>query len=161
MINLELLRERIITGERYLQVLDCVLGGGWQAVLIKYKTGIANIAESLALIHPSNFNGDPMLIYGSRQFVQDPAYRFQVCQCELYWQVKCQYSKGRQLYADHVFPYSLGGPTVPENRMMLCGVHNLMKSNDIHLFPWERGLPVWFPSVLSRIESRRGLLGEP
>jgi hypothetical protein len=144
-----------------LQALERVLGGGWQEILDDHKAGSASIADSLALIHPLNISGNQAAICGPRQFAADPAYRFQVCQCELYWQLKCEHRESPHLYADHVFPYSLGGPTVPENRMMLCGVHNRMKSNDIHFFPWERGLPVWFASVLTRIEARRRYSGEP
>lgn len=160
-MNVEVIQYRIIVGEKYLRALEQVLGGGWETIFTKHQGGTASVAESLALIHPLNFNGDQSPICGPRQFVEDPAFRFQSCQCELYWQVKCEHRESPQLYADHVFPYSFGGPTVPENRMMLCGMHNRMKSNDIHLYPWEKGLPAWFAMVLTRIKSRRELYGEP
>ena len=160
-MNVELIRQRIFAGEAYLQALECVLDGGWQRTYEEHKAGRTTIAESLALVHPLNIQGDQTGSCGPRQFREDPAHQFQICQCEIYWQVVCERREVQQLFADHVFPYSLGGPTVPENRMMLCGAHNRMKSNDIHLFPWERGLPVWFPSLLSRIESRRSLRGPP
>lgn len=52
--------------------------------------------------------------------------------------------------ADHVWPNSLGGPSVLENRLILCRFHNAMKSNDVAQFDWTRW-PTWLRSYLELI----------
>ena len=43
-------------------------------------------------------------------------------------QLLCDRGSGKP-QADHVWPQSLGGPSVIENRMLLCATHNRMKGN--------------------------------
>jgi hypothetical protein len=54
---------------------------------------------------------------------------------------------------DHLFPYSLGGPTIAVNAIYLCRRHNLGKSVDIHLIPWEEGFP-WVDGILNNLATK-------
>jgi hypothetical protein len=54
---------------------------------------------------------------------------------------------------DHLFPRALGGPTDARNRLTLCDWHNTAKSMDVHIFPWEEGLPPWVLDVLQVLGS--------
>lgn len=57
-------------------------------------------------------------------------------------QDKCQ--------ADHKWTNSLDGPSVLENRMILCKYHNSMKSNDIYTLAWGT-IPSWLRDFLELI----------
>ena len=52
--------------------------------------------------------------------------------------------------ADHIWPNSLGGPSILDNRLLLCKYHNGMKSNDISNFTWE-DTPSWVGRYLHTI----------
>lgn len=52
--------------------------------------------------------------------------------------------------ADHIWPNSLGGPSILDNRLLLCRFHNGMKSNDISNFTWDTE-PSWLKKYLYEI----------
>jgi hypothetical protein len=52
--------------------------------------------------------------------------------------------------ADHYWPHSLGGPTILENRVLLCKFHNTAKSNSILNDFWEE-YPSWINDYLNRM----------
>jgi hypothetical protein len=52
--------------------------------------------------------------------------------------------------ADHFWPHSLGGPTILENRVLLCKFHNLAKSNSILDSFWKE-YPCWLDDYLTRM----------
>ena len=56
----------------------------------------------------------------------------------------------KKCHADHFWPYSLGGPSKQENRLLLCEYHNGSKSNSILDVFWER-YPIWLNSYLEEI----------
>jgi hypothetical protein len=108
--------------------------------------------RAMALAHPSWFPGglDRRIIQGKASF--DPPRRSSsdVCRSQVLWGYNCPFT-GRAFHADHLFPYSAGGPTEGSNYLLLCEVHNRFKSGDIHLFPWELGEPGWLRPMLSRM----------
>lgn len=54
--------------------------------------------------------------------------------------------------ADHFWPSSLGGPSIIENRILLCKFHNVAKSNSIMLDFW-KVYPGWLDSYLIRMNN--------
>ena len=67
-----------------------------------------------------------------------------ICQFNIYKQIrgKCQ--------ADHYWPYSLGGPSIFENRILLCKYHNVAKSNSIMEEFW-KSYPNWINDYIERM----------
>ena len=84
-------------------------------------------------------------MYGEDTF--DPLRFSEPCESARLWGYPCPF-EGAQSAADHLYPKSLGGPTVAENRLTLCRWHNTAKSMDVHIFPWEEGVLVWVPRIL-------------
>jgi len=52
--------------------------------------------------------------------------------------------------ADHFWPHSLGGPTIIENRVLLCKFHNVAKSNSVLISFWQT-YPNWINNYLQRM----------
>lgn len=52
--------------------------------------------------------------------------------------------------ADHYWPNYLGGPSIKENRVILCKYHNSMKGSDIYNYNWEC-IPSWLVNYLRAI----------
>ncbi len=67
-----------------------------------------------------------------------------ICQFNSYKNIrgKCQ--------ADHYWPYSLGGPSIFENRILLCKYHNVAKSNSILEDFWKT-YPDWINDYIERM----------
>ncbi len=58
------------------------------------------------------------------------------------------FRRSTRCHADHVWPATLGGPSIRENRQLLCAYHNLTKGSSITHFAWTR-VPSWLITVLS------------
>ncbi len=52
--------------------------------------------------------------------------------------------------ADHIWPNSLGGPSILDNRLLLCKYHNSMKSNNVSDFYWDQE-PIWLMKYLNQL----------
>jgi 5-methylcytosine-specific restriction endonuclease McrA len=67
---------------------------------------------------------------------------------------ECQFNSFRNIrgkcQADHFWPHSLGGPTLMQNRVLLCKFHNLAKSNSIMQEFWI-SYPPWLNDYLKRL----------
>lgn len=111
-----------------------------------------NWVELAAQLHPRVYLVMEPKVVG----LQDPrgSRRFAVGQPAR----ECEWSKlaGRtcslppeRLQADHVWPYSLGGPTVPDNLAWLCETHNALKSAFLFGAAVDANL-VWLPSHADR-----------
>jgi len=78
------------------------------------------------------------------------------CKSEVLNGKKCEFNDFPEIrlkcHADHVWPNSLGGPSILDNRLILCRFHNTMKSNSINYFNWTV-FPVWLKSYLNTIYS--------
>lgn len=140
-----LILSRLQAGAAYLAALENSAYWDWFEKYAVLEKGQLSVVEALALVHPQHYQelDTDLRIRGPRQFNQEAAMSSIGCQAEFLGGYPCQRPVGSVVAADHLFPYSLGGPTVGSNKVYLCRLHNQMKSNDIHLYPWERGLPVW------------------
>lgn len=58
------------------------------------------------------------------------------CRADELWGYQCPYVETK-IHIDHTFPFARGGATKDDNAMYLCREHNLSKSTDLHLLPWE------------------------
>ena len=121
---------------------------------------IDDLVLRLCLIHPDWYSPsisvgkpDPR---GPRAF-STPAPVGQHCQSSHIWGYVCAIPSSRMV-ADHLYPYEAGGPTDARNLVWLCEWHNQVKSNDIHLWPWDSVDLSWIADVLDRIAARRDLL---
>jgi hypothetical protein len=136
----------------YLAALEAIRFGNWQVLFDARMRQDLGLAATLALVHPdvySHRDGAEM-VRGARIFAREAPR--QKCGAVLCWGYECDRPAD---CADHLFPYSLGGPTVSANKLYLCWLHNQMKSNDAHCYPWERGEPSWLQSTLARIVNLR------
>jgi hypothetical protein len=117
------------------------------------------LALKLCLIHPDWFEpeikigDDPR---GRRAFSTIPPVG-QVCQSNAVWGYDCSIDDG-MLVADHLYPFSAGGPTESRNLVWLCKWHNSVKSSDIHLVDWEAVDCRWVDDLIIRVGRRRELL---
>jgi hypothetical protein len=146
--SIGILEIRIDLGRKYLEKLSQLPSRDWLQEYELYLANALSLPEALALAHPENYDLNSLsnVIRGPRQF--DPEIGRERCRAEVIWLYNCEVQASA---ADHVFPYSLGGPTVGSNKLLLCRRHNEMKANDIHLYPWEKGEPEWLTHCLRAI----------
>jgi hypothetical protein len=151
---------RIATAEKYLELIDGPLSGGW-GELRAYAVATRDLPIALALIHPEHW-GDRVRasdLLGPREFRAQVLKGTRSCNAADYWGVLCHrhHDPNLDIVADHAWPYSLGGPTVPDNIRWLCRRHNAAKSSDIHLYPWEAPWPTWLDGLLGRVSRIRSI----
>jgi hypothetical protein len=141
--TLELRQAHVIA---YLRLLPDVRSRPWLAALEVAES----LPERLLLLHPVWLEGvtDAWKVQGPAGFgpIKNPSR----CKADLLWGYACPLAH-EPLQSDHVFPYSLGGPTTGMNRLALCAVHNGWKGADLVNFPWERGEPDWLGDQLQTI----------
>lgn len=155
----ELLSVRISNAYEYLQFLSRCSGlQAWRDGYRRFRLGECPIPEALSLVHPVHLKRawveDLDFVKGERSFTGS-AEPWSTCQADLIWGYDCPFEE-EELESDHLFPFSAGGPTDAENRLWLCATHNGFKSSDIHLFPWEVGLPQWVAPRLAAMAARIG-----
>jgi hypothetical protein len=148
----ELLAQRIRIGAEYLAALANPIATEWQSGYEKYLSGTLSLPETLTLLHGQWWShGAHHRIQGRRRYTEAASRTADRCRADLIWGYQCGLrTEGHPEY-DHVFPYSLGGPTIAANRIPLCRIHNAVKGADVHLFPWEAGEPAWVADQLKRI----------
>ena len=110
-----------------------------------------NMANILALIHPDFYtkNGESiaeLLNWKNNNKFASGILKTDQCQAKEYTGIPCIFNEIPDIrgkcQADHKWPNSLGGPSILDNRLILCKFHNGMKSNDISHFNW-RTAPNW------------------
>lgn len=140
------LNYRYKMASQYLGYLQDSLQLGWKAYC---DSSSEQPLRMLALLHPEHISNLDLPSHKNvsqiTQDVQGPrsfpsGIAAEKCKAHLIWGYNC--SLDGELQQDHLFPYSLGGPTYGGNRITLCRYHNMVKSNDIHCFPWE-GFDTW------------------
>lgn len=95
------------------------------------------LPELMVLIHPRFI---PRLdltlsqVFGPDSF--NSAKHDVACRSDEIWGYACPFTNAK-IHIDHSFPRSRGGATHSLNAMYLCEEHNLPKSSDVHLYPWE------------------------
>lgn len=153
-------KARISWTESYLVALQESLQQSWEweASFALYCRGELTLVRAVALVHPAHYEGLAKMevICGPRNFPGEVGQARMECRAELLWGYRCPLSRPK-IVLDHLFPYALGGPTIAENKLLLCDTHNLMKGSDLHVYPWERGEPSWLKSRLTSIASLRTL----
>jgi hypothetical protein len=124
----------------YLEALNESLRNSWLEQVDKPLS----IFQKLALLHPDHYGALDLpcnksvevikqQIQGKRKF--ERTIITAKCECHIVWGYDCRLDTILEL--DHLFPYALGGPTIGTNRITLCKYHNMVKSSDVHCFPWE------------------------
>ena len=131
--------KRIEYAHRYFEFLNCHRTRSWVEKLeVLNAENTLGLPEALVLLNPVYFSE----IEASDQRGKDsfqPAKPGSKCRSRELWGYECPFSEST-IHVDHSFPRSRGGMTHSDNAMYLCQEHNLPKSNDIHLIPWERML---------------------
>ena len=147
-------------GQLYAQALGLIEHNSWWELKERFDGGSLGLVEALILIHPAWYtlnDLDECPVRGNRSF-GNTAVSFPKCESHVIWDYQCPLDAG-QPHLDHLFPWSLGGPTTSTNAIWLCPPHNQAKGSDWH----EVVAPVrkfrWFDTTLSRVESALNGLG--
>lgn len=148
-----IISERIECARQYFDALERSFRLGWRECYSGYKAKELPWHEAMALVHPRHYEDHVscQVVQGARSFPRELVQRSAKCDALRFWGYECNVRAEKDVTSDHVFPYSLGGPTVSTNKRFLCGVHNLMKGGDVHLFPWEEGEPEWLDQLVKTI----------
>ena len=124
------------------------------------NSDINNLNKLMPLVHPDflydafgNFLGD-IVKFNDSSFnsgINETAR----CQINLIQKdCSCQFNSYRDIrgkcQADHFWPHSLGGPSIFDNRILLCRYHNVSKSNSIVEEFWN-SYPTWLNDYLLRL----------
>jgi hypothetical protein len=151
-------KNRIISSKKYLRNVYIKAKKEWDEIYRNYVNNSLSTEEKLAIVHPINYREklDKSEILRKRNFAQEPVSQSMECQSKVIWGYKCdiQNQLSNDIQADHLFPYSLGGPTLPSNKIHLCSEHNYLKGSDVHFFPWEEGEPEWLDGTISNINDK-------
>jgi hypothetical protein len=154
------MNERTSRTVEYLRALEASCKLGWAAAfnaLSEHST----LYQRLALLHPQHIADSSMPTHltldGVQRSLQGPrafgaSLGGQSCQSSLLWGYECPLNA--EIQQDHLFPYSLGGPTLPLNRIYLCRYHNMVKTSDVHSFPWEhedKWIAPWLTAQVSKV----------
>lgn len=146
---------RILAARAYIESLEYTFASDWLELYDRYTNGLLGIHEALALAHPQSYPdlSDGVDIRGNRAFTSQRNRHGLRCSSGLIWGYECTLNSP-QLTADHLFPWSMGGPTAASNQLVLCHYHNLVKTSDVHVYPWELGEPAWLRALLQNLASR-------
>jgi hypothetical protein len=134
----DLILARINSAYEYLSYLQELETGNvsWKDGLNQYEAGSLSFAKAMTLINPRFCPAISTNVQGVRRFLEEPGFSSMKCQSDILWGYDCPIGS-RALHADHLFPYTLGGPTIGANKIYLCSDHNSMKSCDLHFYSWE------------------------
>lgn len=161
--------ERIKNAKIYLEIYADVKELKWVDLYSKHMEGTLHFPKSMILCYPylykrinpraSDFEHLQKELGRFKKKFKDSTKigRSEKCESNLIYGIDCSIHKNslpariHKIEFDHVFPFSLGGPTIEQNRMTLCKYHNQNKSNDIHLYPWEAGEPKWLRDQINKI----------
>jgi hypothetical protein len=130
---------RVDCAHRYHSFLSSSMEYSWVDLFNKVENESKyGLPELLTLIHPRWHSelgftnvSDPR---GANTF--NANNRFAKCRSSEIWGYQCPYLNSI-IHIDHTFPFARGGSTTQDNAMYLCSEHNLSKSTDLHLIPWE------------------------
>ena len=129
--------------------------------LINHISDIYRLPELMALIHPDFYFYRGQNFSSNLRSFNAPGFRNGIlpttnCMYSKITGVECVFNSFpdmRGLYeADHYWPHSLGGPSILDNRLILCKYHNGMKSNNVYSFDW-KSFPSWLERYLIEIRN--------
>jgi hypothetical protein len=138
MVN-QVLKDRIEFASRYHRQLAKHLHSSWFDVYEEVlNSNDFGIAEALVLLHPHWYQEIGVNLISDPRGPNSFSGLKQNARCRSYelWGYECPYLES-EIHIDHTFPFSRGGVTQAENAMYLCREHNLSKSTDLHMIPWE------------------------
>jgi len=152
------MKVRYTAALKYLQALEKSLKKGWR---LSYQGERDTVYSKVALLHPYHLKDIDLpehltiesiqhSVQGARKF--GPKVGNSTCQSSMLWGYECKL--GGDIQQDHLFPYSLGGPSLGTNRIYLCHYHNMVKGSDIHCFPWESTemwIEPWLDSMIEKL----------
>jgi 5-methylcytosine-specific restriction endonuclease McrA len=143
-------------GRQYASSLASIERRNWFELKREYDAGELDEIESLILIHPEWYRtnrGRPSdcEVRGRATFGLIPG-KGQRCQSDFIWGYECPFVSSN-IHCDHLFPWSLGGPTVPENAIWLCDRHNQAKGSDWHLTVSPVRRLQWFDRTLQNVNT--------
>ena len=143
---------RVERGRMYFERLRAAMAGTWHEALARYSDSDDRVLDGLVLIHPSWLDGMGDGLPDTRG-VRAFGYQAEAgaCRAMLVWGYPCD---GTALEIDHMFPYGLGGPTRPDNGLVLCREHNRLKGHDVHLLPWESYQFPWLQEQVAKTQVR-------
>lgn len=137
-MNKSVFELRISYALRYLQFDALTKNENWgDAANLFLESERNSLPELMVLIHPrfvSRLNLTNLQLFGPDKFTS--AKHEVKCRSIEIWGYECPFPNAK-IHIDHSFPRSRGGATHMLNAMYLCDEHNLPKSSDIHLYPWE------------------------
>src|SRR5262249_45670462 len=123
-MNTDTLVNRIERAEDYLLALEALGKSHWADLYRRYKTGELTLAQSMVLVHPRYYEAREcetgVSVRGPRLFPEDVSRHKATCMASILWLVDCRLTSYETVHSDHEFPYSLGGPTLASNRVLLC-----------------------------------------
>jgi hypothetical protein len=133
-----LIETRIAYAIRYLQFDALTKEDDWgSAANLFLSSDDYCLPEMMVLIHPRFIGGlnlKDFQVFGPDKF--NSAKHVVKCRSSDLWGYECPFN-GAKIHIDHSFPRSRGGATHSLNAMYLCDEHNLPKSSDVHIYPWE------------------------
>ena len=135
----KVLENRIEYASRYHSQLARHFHNSWfdvyEEVLNSQDFGIP---EAIVLLHPHWYQENGVNLLSDPRGPSTFSGLKQNAKCRSYelWGYECPYLES-SIHIDHTFPFSRGGVTQAENAMYLCREHNLSKSTDLHMIPWE------------------------
>ena len=152
----------------YFSSLDFLLNGKRATLEIRWlelfrKTeqyNPKNIGILLALVHPNNYEGklkkaqidkELRTFFVNDRFDTSTLQRTSKCEIGVILGMDLECPHLKPIQQDHHWPFSLGGPTLRENRIHLCQECNTAKSNSPFFFKKE-DIPKWLVSKLKLIE---------
>ena len=143
---------RVECGRDYLAGVASPPWQDWHEGFAEFRAGRLSVTRAVLLAHPMWLRTPNRRerIYGSRRFGRSGISSLQACSAITVWDYACDLDEPIEF--DHRFPYSFGGPTVAENRLSLCRVHNATKGSDVHLFDWSDDVPPWLDPLLQRLQ---------
>jgi hypothetical protein len=130
---------RLAAASRYHAFLSKHIESSWLDALEEVTSNAdTGIPEVMVLLHPRwhkelgfEAANDPR---GLNSFTS--ASSRARCRSKEIWGYDCPYVDDK-IHVDHTFPFARGGASKNDNAMYLCREHNLSKSTDLHLVPWE------------------------
>jgi hypothetical protein len=139
---------RINTARQYFDFLYATINMSWLELQERHPSSSLTLPQRVTLIHPARHDELVTRSRFTRRFSQGiPNY--ETCASKVLWGYECL--GPNQLEIDHLFPYALGGPTLPQNALYLCKEHNRAKGHDVHLVPWSVKQFAWLDGEISEL----------
>jgi hypothetical protein len=149
-----IIESRIAYAMRYLQFDALTKNTNWgEAANLFLDSESNSLPELMVLIHPrfiNRLNLSSSQLFGPDKF--NPATHNVKCRSQELWGYECPFIESK-IHIDHSFPRSRGGATHTLNAMYLCEEHNLPKSSDIHLYPWDSlaSKLIWVDPIIEKM----------